>query len=171
MDSLDTAYLTLRGRISRGIAAIIRDQATADDLTQEVYLRARKALQTTSPDNLDAFLWQIGRNLALDHLRSRKTAARRIASDLPAEMLESIPDIGPSAEQQLKAKDDLRVIMQHLEKLPPRAREIWLLSRLEGWSYPKIAQHLNISPNTVFNDIKMVMGMFVDLKRQMRRDG
>jgi RNA polymerase sigma factor (sigma-70 family) len=171
MDSLDAAYLLLRGRISRSIAAMIRDQATADDLTQEVYLRARKALENTSPENLNAFLWQIGRNLALDHLRSRKTASRYLAWDLPADMLESIPDIGPSAEQQLKAKDDLRVIMQHLEKLPRRARAIWLLSRLEGWSYPKIAQHLNISPNTVFNDMKMVMGLFVDLKRRMQRDG
>lgn len=171
MDRLDAVYLSLRGRLARSIAAIIRDQAAADDLTQEVYLRARKALETTSPDNLDAFLWQIGRNLALDHLRSRKTASRRLASDLPAEMLESIPDIGPSAEQQLNAKDDLRLIMQHLEKLPSRAREVWLLSRLEGWSYPKIAEHLNVSPNTVFNDMKMVMGMFVDLKRRMQRDG
>lgn len=170
MDRLDSVYLSLRASLSRRIAAIIGDRVMADDLTQEIYVRARKSLETRTPDNLEAFLWQIGRNLALDHLRRSKTAGRRMASGLDIDQLEDIPDAGPSAEQRLNDRDELRVIIEHMEKLPARAREVWLLSRLEGWPYPKIAQHLDVSPNTVFNDMKLVMGLFVDLKRRMQRD-
>lgn len=170
MDRLDSVYLSLRASLSRSIAAIIGDRVIADDLTQEIYVRARKSLEARIPDNLEAFLWQIGRNLALDHLRRSKTAARRMSYGVGIDHLEEIADTGPTDEQRLNARDELRMVIQHMEKLPARAREVWLLSRLEGWSYPKIAQHLDVSPNTVFNDMKMVMGLFVDLKRRMNRD-
>ena len=37
-----------------------------------------------------------------------------------------------------------------------------VLSRIQGWPYPKIAAHLGVSPNTVYNDIRLAMAYCLD---------
>ena len=166
---LDAIFLEMRTSLFRNVLRIVRDVPTAEELTQEAYLRTRKAIGSSEPQRLEAFLWQTTRNLALDHLRRSRVRSAVAQADIGGDELEDIPDQQPSAEERIIQKDDLRVLKAALEKLSPRARQVWLLSRVEGWPYPKIAAHLGVSPNTVFNDVKMVMGMLLDLRRRLGR--
>lgn len=168
---LNTVFLTIRKSLLAGVVRIVRDGAIAEELTQEAYLRAYRALASSAPRNLEAFLWQTARNLALDHLRRNRVRATLLEADLGGEALEAVADNRPSAEEEAIRKDDMRAVTAALETLPPRARTVWVLSRVEGWPYPKIAAHLGVSPNTVFNDIKMAMGLLHDLRRRLDRDG
>lgn len=164
---LDAIFPEMRAALLQSVLRVVRDAAVAEELTHDAYLRARKALQTSTPRHLEAFLWQTARNLALDHVRWKKVRGGTASFDDVVGVEQVFADPQPSAEDRAIQKDNLRMVGDALQKLPPRAQKVWILSRVEGWPYPRIAAHLGVSPNTVFNDIKMVMALLVDLRRKM----
>jgi RNA polymerase sigma factor (sigma-70 family) len=64
----------------------------------------------------------------------------------------------------------LRHLHEAVAKLPQRARTVWVLSRIEKWSYPRIAEHLGVSPNTVFNDLKLAHAHCVEALAKIDRN-
>ncbi|WP_054156687.1 RNA polymerase sigma factor [Rhizobium sp. AAP43] len=166
---LDDAYLGMRQTLYRVILRIVRDKAEAEELTQDAYLRARRALDQGSPANIEAFLWQTARNLALDHIRRRKVRALHEPADFGAVEATVVADPQPSIEDQTIQKDLVMAFNRALLKLPPRARSVWCLSRIDGLAYPDIARRLGVSPNTVFNDMKMAMAVLLEIKERLDR--
>ena len=75
----------------------------------------------------------------------------------------------PSVEDRLLHRERLAQFMGAMEALPDRARRVWVLNRVEGMSYPQIAAHLGVSQGTVFNDMKLAMGHFVDALSRAER--
>lgn len=166
---LDEAFLGMRQSLYRAILRIVRDKAEAEELTHDAYLRARRAMDQGSPANLEAFLWQTARNLALDHIRRRKVRARHLREDFGDAEAQGVADPKPSIEDQAIQKDLVMAFNRALLKLPPRARSAWCLSRLEGLAYPEIARRLGVSPNTVFNDMKMAMTVLLEIRDRIER--
>ncbi|NBB48970.1 sigma-70 family RNA polymerase sigma factor [Rhizobium sp. CRIBSB] len=166
---LDDAFLSMRQSLYRAILRIVRDAAEAEELTHDAYLRARRALDQATPGNLEAFLWQTARNLALDHLRRRKVRSLHEERDLEAADAVVVADPQPSIEDQAIQRDMVKAFNRALLTLPPRARSAWCLSRLEGLAYPEIAKRLGVSPNTVFNDMKMAMAVLLEIREKMDR--
>ena len=78
---LDEAFLGMQQSLYRAILRIVRDAGEAEELTHDAYLRARRALDQNTPGNIEGFLWQTARNLALDHLRRRKVRSLHEQSD------------------------------------------------------------------------------------------
>lgn len=165
---LDDAFLAMRQSLYRAILRIVRDAAEAEELTHDAYLRARRALIQGVPVNIEAFLWQIARNLALDHLRRRKVRSLHEESEFPAAHVVVVADPKPSIEDQAIQRDLVKAYNRALLRLPPRARSAWCLNRLEGLAYPEIAKRLGVSPNTVFNDMKMAMAVLMEIREKMR---
>jgi len=155
--SLTSVFLSRRRSLIGTVFRIVRDSQIAEDLAQEAYVRTRKALENTSIDHLDAFLHQTARNLALDHERRRKTHERYEEGGISDEVVASIPAVDPSAEAAIIEREQLEALDQALQELPIRARQAWILLQ-QGWTYARIAEHLGVSRNTVYNDIKLVMG-------------
>jgi RNA polymerase sigma factor (sigma-70 family) len=174
MDSLiarlDLAFPGMRPNLYKAVLRIVQDRAVAEELTQEAYLRARNTVEHEAPNNIEALLWQIARNLAFDHLRWKKVRSGTSALEALRDNDARLADRKPSVEEQVIYKDELRVFTEALRKLPLRSQKAWVLSRVEGWPYPRIAEHLGVSPNTVFNDIKLAMGTLHDLRRK-KSDG
>lgn len=164
---LDLAYPALRPSLFKSVLRIVQDRAVAEELTQEAYLRARGAIEPGKPCQVEALLWQIAQNLAFDHLRWKKVRAGTQTLEGMNSNDAGLADRQPSAEDQVIYRDELRMVSDALSKLPIRAQKAWALNRIDGWPYPKIAEHLGVSTNTVFNDLKMVMGMLYDLRRKM----
>jgi RNA polymerase sigma-70 factor (ECF subfamily) len=82
------------------------------------------------------------------------------ASDLEA--LEIAADVaGP--EQSAIARDELRHLQSALDRLPPRAREVILLRRVEGLSRPEIAQRMGIAEGTVSQHLEQGLRALVEL--------
>jgi RNA polymerase sigma factor (sigma-70 family) len=166
---LDDAFLGMRPSLYRVILRIVRDSAEAEELTHDAYLRARRALDHGTPGNFEAFLWQTARNLALDHLRRRKVRSLHEERDFEAADVDVVADPQPSIEDHAIQRDMVKTINRALLTLPPRARSAWCLSRLEGLAYPEIAKRLGVSPNTVFNDMKMAMAVLLEIREGMDR--
>lgn len=166
---LDAIYLDHR-RLLLGLALrILRDPQAAEDVIQESYLRTKSAAERGPIDNVLGFLHRTVHNLALDHVRRRRTQDRFEVAGADGPVALTVPSDDPSAEEHLLQRERLELFRAALAGLPERARRVWILNRVEGWSYARIAGHLGVSPGTVFNDMKLAMGHVVDAMARSER--
>jgi RNA polymerase sigma-70 factor (ECF subfamily) len=167
---LNAAFLKQRVSLVWSARRIVGNADAAEDIAQESYLRARRALEIGQIEHIEAFLHQAVRNLALDHLRMRSVRLRFERYDAAAADIENVAADAPSSEDALVHRERLRRLEDALNGLPDRARRIWILNRLEGLSYPEIAARLGVSAGTVFNDMKLAMGHCLDAIERAERD-
>ncbi len=117
-----------------------------DDLVQETYARLLKAREQTTISSPKAFLFSTARNAALDFFRRRKI----IAIDGLAE-IDRLPvfDDRPSVAETVCHDQELQLLAEAVQALPPRCRHVLTLRRIYGLSHAEIAAQLGISTHTV----------------------
>jgi len=117
------------------------DAALAEELTQEVFVRAWRKLSTFRGESaFSSWLYPMAVNLTLTERRSRRRRdARVVATEDPAR-LEAAPPV-PRPEQGF----DLE---KALATLPPGARAIFVLHDVEGRTHEEIATLLDLAPGT-----------------------
>ena len=138
----------------------VRSPSDAEDIVQETWLRAMARIEAEDQGpirNLRAFLYRIAGNLSIDHLRRGKVRAHLEAGSIDADEAQQVASQAPLADAVLIAAEQQRAFEKALRTLPVRARKVLLLSRVEGWSYPRIADELGISLRTVSNDIERAL--------------
>ncbi|MEK8028314.1 sigma-70 family RNA polymerase sigma factor [Pseudaquabacterium rugosum] len=120
----------------------------AADLAQDTWLRLIVSGRLPEPAQARAFLLQIARALVIDGHR------RQVLEQAWLQHLAVQPEaLALSAEQQAVLLQSLRLIDRALQALPPRCRDTFLLSRLEGLSYREIAGRQGCAPATVRADM------------------
>lgn len=123
-----------------------RERATSEDLTQDVFMRLlRKAGSFRGEGSFKAWMFNIARNVALDHLR---TGLRRKTQTGAEAALETHMVDYRSAEQDASGKEDLGFLSQALASLPEAAREVIWLGRFEFDSYDELGQALGCNAGT-----------------------
>lgn len=162
----DAVFIAQRAALISRLNRMVDNTAVAEELTQESYLKVRQSLtQGVEIDHLKGFLFQTGRNLALDYLRQLK---RQNANPTPNDIQESTdPDQHPSAlpspEQTLVDERRVDALIGLLNKLTHRQRQVFTLNRVQGWSHARIAEHLGTSESTVQKEVKLVMTYCIKL--------
>ncbi len=118
-----------------------RDPATAEELTQDVFIRAWRALPGFRGEaRVSTWLHRIAVNVVLEH---RRRIARRLRREEPAGDLELLGASAPAPEAGLDL--DLRAA---LETLPPGARAVFILHEVEGYSHEEIAEMSGVTTGT-----------------------
>jgi len=118
----------------------------AQDITQDVFIKAFLALDTWRPDAaFAAWLLRIARNACLDVLRAQQ---RYPQVSLEAQT-EQLVAHSSSAEQHAIQTQRLEQLEEALSKLSVEHREILILRDIEGFSYQEIAELLDINTGTV----------------------
>ncbi|MFK0276141.1 RNA polymerase sigma factor [Ensifer sp. NPDC090286] len=153
--SFTDIFLSNRMALIRSVKRIVADPQAAEDVAQEAFVRVSRAVEGGSVEHVEAFLFQTARNLALNHKRSRQVRGEIERGDVCETDVENVASTAPSQEAELLHRERLQQLQAAMAKLPERAQRVWALSKIEKWPYPKIAEHLGVSPNTVFNDLKM----------------
>lgn len=141
-------YLSLRQRLLATISRLVRSQAAAEDLTQDTFVRLwERRSVPVDPAHLKNYVLRTGRNLALDFQRRE-----RISPFIQGlEHLEFIADQAPTPEDIAAAREKLHALSVAVEALPPRARQVFVMARIDGLTYVEISEKLGISPKTVFS--------------------
>ncbi|WP_113718848.1 RNA polymerase sigma factor SigE [Arthrobacter dokdonensis] len=118
----------------------------AEDLTQEVFVRAFRSLAKFKPGTLDGWLHRITTNLFLDQARRKQ----RIRFDPLAEDAEAnLPGADPGPERTFEFNNLDVDVAAALNALPPDFRAAVVLCDMEGLSYDEVAHALDIKLGTV----------------------
>lgn len=132
-----------------------RDREAAKDLTQEAFVRFWHARERIDADQGPRiYLYRIARNLALDNAREQKRTRR--TSDLAEDILVRLSYDPSDAYDCSLAADKLQ---QSLSLLPERCRAVFILSRYHDFSYQQIARSLDISIQTVKNQMNKALSL------------
>lgn len=160
--SIDAIFLDKRSLLISHIHRLVGSRQVAEELAHESYLRVAKALRDRPIEHVQAFLFQTARNLAVDHLRRERTRRAVEVCEAEESRLYDVPDDAVSTEQRVIDAERLRLFERALSGLPKRAQQAVILNRLHGWSYPRIAAHLGVSPNTIYSDIRDAIASCLD---------
>lgn len=131
--------------VRRKLIALVRDEAAAEDLAQEVFLR----LYRNPPDDpslMGAWLHRVLTRIAYDHLN--KKSRERALHEKQTQNLLSLDSEQPSNEQLFMKQLDQEEVREWLAELPERDRKALML-RYSGYSYAEIAEQLQVRPPLV----------------------
>lgn len=148
---VDAHYRRIYNRILR----IVRSEEEAADLTQEAFVRAYRAFSHLRAEGASsAWLRRIATNLALDHLRRRKTAVPTVPLDpLTAEGdFTHIPEIADTSMDPLRlslTNERARVIRAAVQELSDDYRIVIVLHHMEDMGVEEIAEILHAPVGTV----------------------
>ncbi|MGC3943227.1 MAG: RNA polymerase sigma-70 factor [Chryseolinea sp.] len=127
--------------------SMLRDAAEAEDIVQSVFMKLwekRDSLEIRQ--SVRSYLFRAVYNQCLNHIEHRAVKSRYQAySQLEAVEASSEPDPFPDELDQ-----KIRVAV---DNLPPQCKKIFMMSRYDGLRYPEISSRLNISVNTIQNQI------------------
>jgi RNA polymerase sigma-70 factor, ECF subfamily len=129
---------------------MVRDQTLAEDLAQEAFLRVYQARERYRPEaRFTTWLYRIATNLALNSLRNHRGKQPAI-EDADAEPTQDrIPDLKPTAEQQLIYSEREGLIRRAIQALPDNQRAAVVLHKYQEMDYRQIALVLGVTESAV----------------------
>ena len=121
----------------------------AENLLQDAFMELWKNNDRIHEiKNINAYMFRFVRNRCLDYLK-HKEHERAYEEAVTVERKAALDTLDMMGDTDLMAGELTMVLKQAIGNLPPRCREIFLLSREEGLRYSEIAERLSLSENTV----------------------
>jgi len=152
----DAAVVDFSEKLHAFILRRVRDDGTADDLTQEVLLKVYRSRDSLRDgQRLEAWLYRIARTTLIDHYRRSRPNAP-LPTALAAEPADEVAALREAVITSMK---------RFLEELPDAYREPVRLSELEGLPLTKIALRLQLSLTAVKSRVRRGRAM---LKRKLQ---
>ena len=146
-------------RVYRLAYRLTGNQADAEDLTQDVFVRVFRSLSTYSPGTFEGWLHRVTTNLFLDGARRKQ----RIRFDaLSEERAARLPSDGGTPHDEYADRRFEDDVEQALAQLPPDFRAAVVLCDIEGLSYEEIAGILDAKLGTVRSRIHRGRAMLRD---------
>lgn len=148
-------FLVMQPGVFRFLYRYTRNREAAEDLTQETFLRFWEARDRLDPERPPArYLFRIARNLSLNHaLRSAPERGLTHAED------EALVRYARNPEEEYNRRLAADEVILALSYLPERSRAAFILSRYHDLSYEEIGEIMNISLQTVKNQISKALAI------------
>jgi len=142
---------------------MVNDDNAAKDIVQEVFVRLWKRREKIEfGPYIKSYLYKAVTNTSLNHLQSNK---KRL------QIFQTLNDRSPiikDGPNEMEKKEFHHKVREAIDKLPPKCRVIFILSKHEGKKYREIADELNISIKTVENQMGIALKRIrEDLKKYM----
>jgi RNA polymerase sigma-70 factor (ECF subfamily) len=157
----EAAYRELLTRYERPVFSLIfrmvRDRETAEDLSQETFIKVLNNLDRYSPEfKFSSWLFKIANNLTIDHLRRRRVDTISIEGAPDAVTAESakatsiaVASGSESPLEELESRELGSAIERAIGKLRPEYRACIMLRHVEDKSYEEIAEIVKLPLGTV----------------------
>jgi len=123
--------------------SLVNDKALAEDIVQNVYVKTwEKRKYLNEGFSIKSFLYKSVHNEFIDQYRKNRSI-----TILEKKYIEALDAI---VEEDYNVLEKLYLLVQsEIQNLPPKCKNIFLLSKKEGLSNVEISEHLNISTKTV----------------------
>ena len=141
-----------RSSVIHFVYRMVRNQAIAEELAQEVFLRVYRSRSSYEPTaKFTTWLFRIATHLALNSLRDGKNQRYEERLDDQVEDLpvRQVADHRPSVEQSMVFEARLDEVRRAVASLPDKQRAAVLMHKYEELEYSQIARVLNCSESAV----------------------
>jgi RNA polymerase sigma-70 factor (ECF subfamily) len=151
MAAFDVLVQKYRKPIIHFMFRMVRNEAVAEELAQEVFLRVYRSRATYRAEaRFSTWLYRIATNLGVNHARDTRheRSAPTVYLDEPDAETGTTPDVAdatPSAENSLLRNERMAAIREHVLALPERQRMAVLMHKYEGMDYRQIGEVLKLS--------------------------
>lgn len=137
--------------LCRYAEGILAGAADPEDVVQEAFIKLWGRRDRWSADgSLRALLYTVTRNAALDE-RRRMGRHEKSLDQVPR------PRPQPTPSEEAMAEDLREAAARAVSELPPKRQEVFRLAREEGLSYAEIAAVMDVSPQTVANQMSLAL--------------
>jgi RNA polymerase sigma-70 factor (ECF subfamily) len=157
--ALRQLYDTYAPTVYRFVFSVFRNSHDSEEITQMVFIKIWDIRSTLRDDtNLLSFLLTIAKNSSYNFLK------HKYKEKLMFEKMElTLKDKTSELVDNSLIEKDLNVLLSDLiDKLPPKRKEVFVLSRFKGLSYKEIATKLEISENTVDTQMRKALQFIKD---------
>jgi RNA polymerase sigma-70 factor (ECF subfamily) len=161
--AFEELVMTYQHRVFGVALRMLGNRAEAEDVAQEAFVRAHRALGEFRGDaKLSTWLYAITSRLCLNRLASGERRLTRQGEDA----LLRLSDAGPRPDAALERRELETALGQAIAELPEDRRIVVVLRDLEGLSYEEIAQVLELTLGTVRSRLHRARA---DLKEKLER--
>jgi RNA polymerase sigma-70 factor (ECF subfamily) len=120
---------------------IVRDDYVAEEIVQSLFIQLLEKNNWNKIRQIESYLLRCVKYRCIDYLRE---GSRYRTTDI-----KRLHDLAITEHQEITEDDIEPLFHYYASMLPPKTREVFLLSREGGLSYKEIAEELNISVKTV----------------------
>ncbi|MEM0942302.1 MAG: RNA polymerase sigma-70 factor [Bacteroidota bacterium] len=126
-----------------------RDETISEDITSQLFTtlwerRNELHQKKWNKDSWKYYLTKSAKHRVFDHIRSVKRAETHLSK-----IIRELHQVNNTTEKDVYFGELTEQVSYHIEKLPPKCKEVFQLSRNQGLSNKEIAKRLSISDNTV----------------------
>jgi RNA polymerase sigma-70 factor (ECF subfamily) len=141
MESFGELYRRSLGRVYAVCRRLSGSPEAAEDLTQDVFVRAWEKISTFRGESaFSSWLHPLAVNLSLSALRSGRRGAARV---VPAEDTQAPEPVAPPRQPEIGL-----TLETVIERLPAGAREVFVLHDVEGYRHEEIARLMGVAVGT-----------------------
>jgi RNA polymerase sigma-70 factor (ECF subfamily) len=137
-----TIYNDISQSVWRFIYYKCGDQAQADDLVQEAFIKLWKNCEKVTRKKAKSFLFTVANNAFLNEIAHKKVVLKHVKL-APSKVDHQSPEFVLEEKQYHKKLQDA------IANLSEAQRTAFLMNRIDGMKYKEIAEHLNISVKAV----------------------
>ncbi len=136
------------GRLSNFAFQFSISKETAEELVSDVFVKLWDKRKETIIQNLRPFLYTSVKNASINALKSEKN---QLKDTFDCNFFSEV-DIA-NQEHKMIIREKLNLVQKTIDKMPQNRRIIFMLNRFDGLKYKEIAEVLDISSNTVQNQM------------------
>lgn len=152
--AFDEIFRTWYEPLVRSANRVLHDPGVAEELSQDVFLELWRRRETLAPDSsVPGYLMQAVRNRALNHLRHLQVQKKSVV------FVEALSEPAERADAALDGSELAAAVAQAIADLPPRTREVFVMSRERNLRYSEIAEALGVSVKAVEANMSRALRM------------
>ena len=148
-----------QSKVFTTIFLIVKDQAVAEDLLQDVFVKVLHTLNSDKYNEEGKFqpwVMRIAHNMAIDHFRKAKRYPTILLED-GSNLLNSLSFAEDSSEEQ-RIKDETHAWVRNLiDELPEAQKEVVIMRHYLDMSFQEIAEQTGVSINTALGRMRYAL--------------
>ena len=155
-------------RVRNYIGIMVKDDAVADDIFQETFIKAVKVIDEGGYTDSGKFLsWvlRIAHNRVLDHFRREKSRRQLNEKDAGYDVLGTLRFAENTVEDEIVHSELMETVRRLVEELPEDQREVVRLRYYSKLSFQEIAEQTEVSINTALGRMRYAL---INLRRLIK---